>query len=98
MPKGESAIGLLKKETYSEQKVELKEGEWLLVYSDGLTEAMNLEGDFFGEKRLEQLLPNIAGLSAPAAGRRLLEAISAFIGTAAPHDDLSMIILRRKGA
>ncbi len=41
------------------------------------------------------LLPSLRGLSAEAAGLLLLEAVEDFVGEAPPHDDLSMVVLKR---
>lgn len=94
-PGGGPALGLVSEAEYSEQTVELSEGEALVVYSDGVTEARNEAGDFFGEERLFSLFSRLAGLSAPAIGERLLKEVTQFIGRAKPHDDLSLIVLKR---
>ncbi len=67
----------------------------LIVYSDGLTEALNEAGDFYGDERLRQLFPGLASLPARAAGERLLASVDAFIGESRPYDDLSLVILKR---
>jgi sigma-B regulation protein RsbU (phosphoserine phosphatase) len=67
------------------------------VYSDGLTEAMDAAGDFFGEERLRALVPSLARDPAEQVGGRLLAAVEAFVGDAPRHDDLSLIVLKRRG-
>jgi len=94
MPRGAAALGVLAEAAFVEQTIELKRGEILLVYSDGLTEARNEAGTFFGEERLMSLLPTLRGLSAAEIGTRLLGEIDAFVGAAKAHDDLSLIVLR----
>lgn len=69
----------------------------LLVYSDGLTEARNEKGEFFGDQRLLELLLDMKGSSAEAAGARLVAAVDRFVGEARPNDDLSLILLKRLG-
>ena len=95
MPKGSPALGLLRGVAYTEQHVELAPGDLMVVYSDGLTEARNEQRIFFDDDRLMALLPSLRGLSAEAAGLRLLEAVEDFVGEAHPHDDLSMVVLKR---
>ncbi len=95
MPKGAPALGLLRGVAYTEQHVELAPGDLMVVYSDGLTEARNEQRIFFDDERLMALLPSLRGLSAEAAGLRLLEAVEDFVGEARPHDDLSMVVLKR---
>ncbi len=95
MPKGEPALGIIPEQAYTEQQIELQPKELFLVYSDGLTEARNEQGEFFGEKRLMDLLPKLSRLSSEEAGNRILAEIDHFTGEARPNDDLSMVILRR---
>ncbi len=95
MGRGGPAIGLSSELQVPGQKVELAPGESLLVYSDGLTEARDDEGRFFGSQRLHELLENSDRLSAAELGRKLLQAVEEFIQAAPPHDDLSLLIVRR---
>jgi phosphoserine phosphatase RsbU/P len=96
MPRGSFALGLLKDVTFTEQHVELDPGDLLIVYSDGLTEAMNAAGDFFGEERLLALAPSLARDPAEQVGGRLLAAVEAFVSDAPRHDDLSLVVLKRR--
>ena len=95
LPRGGAALGILKQATYEEQGVELQPGEMLLVYSDGLTEAQNESGEFFGEERLQRLLTRTQGLDATKLGEHILERIQRFTGASRQHDDLSLEILRK---
>ena len=95
MPKGAPALGLMSTANFTEQHVDLAPGDLMVVFSDGLTEARNEIQMFFGEERLQALLPSLRGLSAEAAGTRLLDAVERFAGEARPNDDLSMIVLKR---
>lgn len=96
MPKGEPALGLLPDSTYKEHSLELEEGDILLVYSDGLTEAQNELGEFFGEQRLFELLPKLRDLSPQKLGERLLQQVDQFIADARVKDDLSLCVLTRQ--
>ena len=95
LARGGPALGILKQATYSEQRVALQTGDVLLVYSDGLTEAQNSGGDFFGEERLRRLLARMQGLDAARMGEHILERIRRFTGDSRQHDDMSLMILRR---
>ena len=88
-------IGMMPDAVYVEQHVEIEPGGLVLFHSDGLTEARNLEGVFFGEDRLLELLPTLRNLPAEEVGARIVEEIENFIGDARRSDDLSMIILKR---
>lgn len=89
------AIGLMPNIEYEETIVDLHEKDTLFLYSDGLTEARNEEGEFFGEERLMRLLRKINNYTPRRFGEMLLEKLDEFSGAAIAHDDLSIIIIKR---
>jgi hypothetical protein len=95
LPRGGIALGLRPTGGYTEQETMLARGDILVVYSDGVTEAMNGRLEFFGDDRLRAVLAGAAGSSAEQTGSALVAAVDAFVGDARPHDDLSLVVLRR---
>jgi len=95
LPTGSMALGMLPEATFFEQCVELADGDTLVVFSDGLTEATNDRDEFFGDERLQADLPILPRRSARDIGTGLVAAVDEFVGDARPHDDLSLIVLRR---
>ena len=95
MPQASSALGMFLDATFVEQQVDVGIDDLLVAYSDGLTEAMNRAGQFFGEERLRGLVADLAGLSAKTASARLVVGVEAFVGDAPRHDDLSLVVLKR---
>ena len=95
LPRGGVVLGLIAGTAYVEQTVDLNAGDSLVVYSDGISEAMNESEDFFDDERLIAAVRQAAGLPAEATGRRVLDAVSAFVGEAAPSDDMSLIVVKR---
>jgi phosphoserine phosphatase RsbU/P len=95
LPTGSMALGMLPEATFFEQSVELADGDTLIVFSDGLTEATNDRDEFFGDERFQAHLPVLPRTSAKDIGTRLVAAVDEFVGDARPHDDLSLIVLRR---
>jgi sigma-B regulation protein RsbU (phosphoserine phosphatase) len=95
LQRGDMALGMMPGASYREQHQDVKRGEMLVAYSDGLTEALNASGEFYGEERLHAVFAQVAPLSAKEAGARILESVDAFIGTTRPYDDLSLIVLKR---
>jgi len=93
--KGNPALGLSTKSNYEEKEIDFKNMDLLLVYSDGLTEAQNETGEFFGDQRLKNLLNNYKHETAIQIGKQILAEVDHFIGDANPTDDLSMIVLKR---
>ncbi len=88
-------IGVAPDATYVEQRLELDSGDLAVLYSDGVTEASNREGAFFGEQRLHALLPALRNLKAEEVGARIIEEVGRFVGDARPSDDISLIVLQR---
>ena len=88
-------IGMMPDSVYVEQRVDLEAGGFVLLYSDGLTEARDGDGAFFGEARLYDLLPGMRGIPAERVGARILEELEKFIGEERLSDDVSMVIMRR---
>lgn len=97
LAKGDPALGLSAKSSYHVITLDFNEIDILLVYSDGLIEARNLAGEFFGEQRLIRLLKQYPDISSKLLGERILAAVAQFVGEAKTTDDLSMIIIRRSG-
>lgn len=93
--KGEPALGLMGSTVYAERQLELQSGDVFLVYSDGLTEASNERGEFFGSERLLKRLPMLRGRSPEEIGKTLLGEIDFFVKDAPPNDDISLVILKR---
>ena len=69
-------------------------GDLAVLFTDGITEAMNEEADMFGEERLSRLVQEHAALPPTALLDRVLQDIKAFVGTADQHDDMTMVLVR----
>ena len=95
LPRGSVALGMVPSTPYVEQAAELAPGDALVVYSDGVTEAMNAARDFFGDERLRAVLELQQGETAERAGRAVVDAVARFVGDAPVHDDVSLVVLRR---
>ena len=72
-------------------------GQTLVVYSDGVTDALNESGASFGDERLLVSLRETAGRPAAEVAHQLLGAVEAFVGDARWHDDVSLVVVRRAG-
>ncbi len=77
-----------------EETMALGEGDVLLFFTDGISEAMNAADDCFGEQRLGRLVEDHAHLPSDELRERILREIAAFVGDAPQHDDMTMILLR----
>jgi serine phosphatase RsbU (regulator of sigma subunit) len=77
-----------------EETIPLGAGDLYLFFTDGISEAMNQHDDCFGESRLGQLIESHAHLPSDELRERVLREISAFVGDAPQHDDMTMILLK----
>jgi len=78
------ALGVFEAASYEGQLAHLDAGDILVLYTDGITEAINPDEDEFGEGRLRDLIAEHAGLSARALADRVIEAVADFAGEADP--------------
>jgi sigma-B regulation protein RsbU (phosphoserine phosphatase) len=88
-------LGMLEGSKYEEVSLNLDPGETLLIYSDGVTEAENIESEEFGIERLEALAPQLRNVDPETAGHLILTEIDHFLDGLRPADDLSMVIVKR---
>jgi phosphoserine phosphatase RsbU/P len=77
-----------------EETIALQPGDLYLFFTDGISEAMNVHDDFFGESRLGELVQAHAHLPSTELRERVLREIAAFVGDAPQHDDMTMILLK----
>jgi serine phosphatase RsbU (regulator of sigma subunit) len=89
-------LGILENEIWKQGSVVLKPGDVLVHYTDGVTEAQNLEGDLYGAKRLIQCVQANLGCSAEDIREALLADIYAFTGHVPQFDDIALVILVRE--
>ncbi len=95
LSKESPALGLMFIADFSEKKVSLDKDDFMIVYSDGLTEAQNESGDFFEEKRLIDLLNKKHYLTSQQLGEMIIENVDLFQGKVPAHDDLTLAILKK---
>ncbi len=95
MPPGSMALGMVPDAAFAGQSIDLAPGELLVVYSDGITEAMNAAEEFYGDARLRTTVAAAPGAAAARVGAAILAAVDAFVGEAHGHDDMSLVILKR---
>jgi sigma-B regulation protein RsbU (phosphoserine phosphatase) len=95
LSKGAPALGLMSNTQFAEDEFDIEKNNYIVIYSDGITEARNEYGEFFGKTRLDSLLRQINGLSTEQAGSKILSAVKQFVGNAKQNDDVSIIIMKR---
>jgi sigma-B regulation protein RsbU (phosphoserine phosphatase) len=86
-------VGMIEGAEFTLAEEHLAPGDKLLIYSDGVTEAQNPAGDFFGKKRLREVVTACAAQGAAAVHDAVQEAVTAFTGGAAQSDDITVLVL-----
>ncbi|MFH1218945.1 MAG: SpoIIE family protein phosphatase [Candidatus Eisenbacteria bacterium] len=92
---GGPLVGIMPRVRFDDGEVSLGSGCLLAVFSDGVTEATNENGDMFGEQQLLGGLKQSRTLSAPAALAHVLESVDRFAGSAEQADDISLVVIKR---
>jgi sigma-B regulation protein RsbU (phosphoserine phosphatase) len=90
-PLGEKEI------TYETGRVPLEPGDLLVVFTDGVIEAVNEANQEFGEARLVGELAVAPPETAPDTLKRVMAAVNAFVGASRQHDDITCLVLRVAG-
>lgn len=91
---GGPVVGLIEFASYAAAQVELRPGDVLLAYTDGLSEAMSPAEEEWGEERLAQALRSCDGTPAAQAVERLMRDADAFAAGAPQHDDMTLLVVR----
>jgi serine phosphatase RsbU (regulator of sigma subunit) len=90
-------LGLMAGMEYQEQRTSLREGESVLLYSDGLVESHDPKGEMFGFPRLRELIAHHA--EEGSLGEYLLEELYTFVGEGwEQEDDITLLTLRRSAS
>jgi serine phosphatase RsbU (regulator of sigma subunit) len=81
-------------ELLEEHTLTIRAGDVFVLYTDGVTEAMNTESDLFGDTRLSRLVEEHGHLESSELRERILREVEAFVGEADQHDDMTMILMK----
>jgi phosphoserine phosphatase RsbU/P len=90
---GGRALGLVEQSPYASGRMVLRPGEALLVYTDGVTEAMNSSETLYSDQRLEQFLASHRGCSPRQTIGDLVSDVRHFAGGAPQSDDITVLAL-----
>ena len=91
---GGTVLGLFPQASYEEGRVDLRPGDVLVLFTDGVSEALNGKEEEFGEERLKELLRRVAHLAAQEISAALTAEIKGWMQDAPQHDDLTFIVMK----
>jgi sigma-B regulation protein RsbU (phosphoserine phosphatase) len=87
-------VGLIEAGRFEQRSVSLAPGDVLVVYSDGISEAMNASEEEWGETRLAAAAATAFPCDAQKLIDELFAAADAFAGGATQHDDMTVVVVR----
>jgi phosphoserine phosphatase RsbU/P len=91
---GGTVIGLLESAEYQQGSVRLVPGDVLVAFTDGISEAMNLDDEEWGEDRLIDAIRGCRRSSAQQLLECIFDAATSFAGAAPQHDDMTLVVVR----
>ncbi|MFN8484592.1 MAG: SpoIIE family protein phosphatase [Anaerolineae bacterium] len=91
------ALGIVLEYRWPQRSVALAPGDTLVLYTDGVTEAINNRDEAFGETRLVEVVAAHRHLPAEALAARIVDAVGAFAAGHPQFDDITLVVLKRLG-
>jgi sigma-B regulation protein RsbU (phosphoserine phosphatase) len=92
---GGPLVGMFSRLELAPIRVEIRPGDRLVLFTDGLTDAASPAGDRFGIERLRLRIADTCSGSADQTAQVVIDEVLAFQGDAEPADDLALLVLRR---
>lgn len=89
-------LGVLDDGKWDEKDVTFQSGEMLVLYTDGVTDACDMEGQFYGAKRLTALVEGQKGKSAKSVHDAIFADLDSYVNGELQFDDTAVIIAKRK--
>jgi sigma-B regulation protein RsbU (phosphoserine phosphatase) len=93
---GGLVAGAFEHAVYEQETVQMKPDDLLFLYTDGLTEAMNVEGEEFGADRIMETLKSIASLSADQIRDVVARRVKEWCAGISLYDDLTFVVMKVK--
>ena len=87
-------LGIIEECTYEETRVPLKSGDIVVLYTDGVVEAVNAAGEIYGFERFLETVGKGRVLSAHALLETVLEDVGRFAGGVEQHDDITVVVAK----
>jgi len=89
-------IGLFDGVKHESRQIQFNPGDMLLLYSDGVSESVNSNEDYYGEERLVDFVLKNPGLSPNELVEAIIGDVEAFAADTIQHDDITVMALRRQ--
>lgn len=97
MPRGGRALGWFPGNPLQEVELDMQNGDIMVFYTDGVTDAENPHGDFYGEPRLMEVVASCGGMSAKAVLDRIVTDVKRFCDGVPAFDDITIVVVSYQG-
>jgi sigma-B regulation protein RsbU (phosphoserine phosphatase) len=87
-------LGIQQNANYASGEVTLVSGDWLIIFTDGLVEAVNGADEEYGEQRMIAVLTANAGLTPDLLLDRMMLDVNTFVGSTPQHDDITCMLIK----
>ena len=94
---GGPVVGLLEFAPYSQDTVRLDPGDLIVIFSDGVSEALNAAGEEFGDARLEEVATGVREASSAVVVEKIVASVREFTKGAPQSDDITVMVIRYLG-
>jgi sigma-B regulation protein RsbU (phosphoserine phosphatase) len=91
---GGLVLGMFPESQFEEEEVRLRSGDVLVAYTDGVTEAMNMQQEEFSEERLRAAIVDASSQSAKEILSHIVSSVTQWSKGAAQHDDITVVVLK----
>jgi serine phosphatase RsbU (regulator of sigma subunit) len=88
-------VGIFAESPYRSGKTRLENGDWLVIFTDGVIEAVNEKDEEYGEAALIRLVDRVAEGTPDEMVRSLLAELDGYVGNTPQHDDITCLLLKR---
>jgi serine phosphatase RsbU (regulator of sigma subunit) len=90
-------VGMFAEAEYQSARVTLEPGEYLVIYTDGVSEAANPRNELFEEVRLRKIMESFTGDTVDGLAESIKEGMRAFTEGAPQSDDITILVVQYKG-
>jgi sigma-B regulation protein RsbU (phosphoserine phosphatase) len=87
-------LGILEDANYEETQLQLGPGDKIILYTDGIVEAMNEKEEIYGFERLQEVVQKAKVNDADLLLKEIIDDVNEFVGKAPQHDDLTLIVIK----
>jgi sigma-B regulation protein RsbU (phosphoserine phosphatase) len=89
-------LGVDENSKFEQRAITLQHGDLLLLYTDGVTDALNAAGEEYGLERVREVMYQQCAASSEAISEALIQSLAAFTAGSAPFDDITLVLIKRQ--